>query len=284
MTWLLLDCNFLCHRALHSTGGLTHNGHPTGVLFGFMSELRRLEDRFGADAWFVFAFDHGRGKREQAAPFYKQARREKVRTPEETQAIIDMRRQVVTLKEVTLHHLGHANVFFEDGYEADDVIAAAVAILPPADEAVIVSADKDLYQLLSNRVALYNPAKQGGTFYTARDFKAEFGLHPTQWPEVKAIAGCDTDGVPGVRGVGEATAAKWLAGLSVGTKKAAIEAHVASDAYKTNLSLVTLPYPGMSKLTLLPPVTTPLQMGWDAVCEQWGFDSLRTRRVPLKRG
>ena len=288
MTWIVLDCNFLCHRAFHSTGGLAHGGEPTGVLFGFFAELRRLEERFGTRR-VVFAFDGGRGLRQEKHPYYKRARRTKERTPEEDVARAGMLRQVDMLRAELLPGLGYENVRWHDGYEADDQVAAAVRTLTLTTEAeaVVVSADKDLYQLLGRRVALYNPAKPGGQIYTARDFKAEYGLHPSQWPIVKAIAGCPTDEVPGVPGVREATAARWLMGsLPAGKKKSDIDSHVLSKQHIDNLELVRLPYPGTPAAPVVdhPP---PSAAAWDALCRRFGFASLAggaDARRPLNRG
>jgi len=306
--WCIIDVSNRCHAAFHTTGGLAHGGEPTGVLFGFFRDLRRYAAEFDTPD-FVFAFDSGPGLREAAFPFYKETRRKRKFTDTEAAARDELRRQIDGLRTKYLPELGYGNVFAAKGYEADDVIASVVADLPPGDTAVIVSSDRDLYQLLSRRVSIWTPGKTGGMF--GRDgFAALYGVHPTQWPEVKAIAGDSTDDITGVAGVGEPTAAKWVRGeLGPGKKRDAIAAfttrctwcntnhsggpencpdddkRVFGTRYNVNLELVTLPYPGCPAFRPVPdaPVAAAI---WDRLCDKLGFSSLRNERVrePVRTG
>jgi 5'-3' exonuclease len=133
-------------------------------------------------------------------------------------------------------------VFYQDGYEADDIIASVCDNTPAKDEVVVVSGDKDLLQLLSARVFVWQPTHR--QVMTVKSFQDRYyGLHPQHWARVKAIAGCSTDDVPGVKGVGDATAAKFLMGLKT-NKADEIEAWLVSNQYRKNLDLVRLPYTG----------------------------------------
>lgn len=242
--WLAVDVNNLCHRAFHTTGQLSLDGEPTGVTFGVLREINSLRTRFGTNR-IAFCFDHGKGLREKKFSWYKESRRTRKYTDEEAKAREGLQTQIKKLKFEYLTDMGYRNVIYQDGYEADDHIAAVVAGVSERDRVVIVSGDQDLYQLLCHRVSIYKP--QSKTLYTEESFKDEFGVESTQWPYVKAISGCSTDDIPGIEGVAEKTACKYLQGyLGKETKKyKSIKAW--ESIYERNLELVTLPYPGCNQ-------------------------------------
>lgn len=274
--WLILDCNFLAWRAFYTTGGLTHHADPTGVVFGFLRGLNSFASQFGTTD-FVFCFDHGRGWRDQQFSYYKEERRKKRLQEEEDGAIQNMRRQIDKLRLSYLEEIGHHNIFYRMGYEADDIMAQVVAGLDREDDAILISGDHDLYQLLSKRVSVYHPVTKETV--TKNTFQTKFGIHPAQWPQVKAIAGCSSDEIPGQKGVGETTAAKFLAGEL--PKKAAryndIVAWIESQQYRDNLLLVTLPYAGGPKpLSLCRPVPDGPRNAnaWRELTQRLGMSSL----------
>lgn len=270
----MLDCNYLCHRAYHTFTKLEHGGNATGVAFGFMRDIRTLQDQHLTNR-FIFCWDHGRGLREQRTPTYKASRRANydAATPEDKAGIDAFRAQAQRLRAKVLHALGWRNIFYADGYEADDVIASVVAhTIPKGDTAIIVSSDKDLYQLLRPGVLIWNPASASPV--THESFTKEYGVPPEKWPMVKAIAGCGTDDVIGAKGVGEATASKFLAG----TLPKHYKAHqtcvmwLAFGHATRNLPLVQLPYPGCPVFALSEDEVT--EDKWQAVANRMGFFSL----------
>lgn len=278
-TWLICDMGFLAYRAFHVFNGLRHGAAGTGVVFGVLKDVQTLMEQH-ATRNACFCFDHGKGLREQRTASYKAHRRDKKLTDEEVAAYTDMRAQVKKLRREYLPRLGFKNVFAQKGYEADDVIAAVVNNLPAGDDAVVVSADKDLYQLLSDKVCLWNPTTKVCT--TRERFQAEWGVVPWQWPLVKAVAGCPTDGVVGLAGVGEKGAASYAAGtLKDGTKKDKINAFILSDKYKENLDLVTLPYPGVTGFVPEPDEVSPRE--WRKLADELGMQSIR-EHAPGARG
>ena len=94
-----------------------------------------------------------------------------------------------------------------EGYEADDLIATyARKAREEGDEVVVVSADKDLMQLIRDGVEFYDSMKD--KFFTPEDVKEKFGVYPDKVVDVQALAGDATDNVPGVAGIGLKTAAK----------------------------------------------------------------------------
>ncbi len=279
--WLLIDSNYLCWRAFHSMGELSHEGVRTGVLFGFFKEILTLTDLFLTQR-VAFCFDSSHSKRRDALACYKTTREDKYKnqTTEEKEAHAQMRTQILRLRRHYLPALGYSNILHQKGYEADDLIASACASLPTGRRAIIVSSDHDLYQLLSDQVIFYNPAKKASI--TKESFSKEFGIGPSQWPDCKAIAGCKTDDVPGIKGVGEKTAAKFLAGkLKQGS--AAFDKIVRGNhIWRQNLPIVQLPFPGTETPQLRKDAPVDPKK-WDKVMEDLGMSSLFGRRPQAKR-
>lgn len=248
--WLLLDVNSLGHRALHSTGELQYGDEATGVMFGVLRTTFELQDHFQAFS-LVPCFDHGKGLREIKYPFYKETRRKRKLTDDQQEMYESMRHQLKRLRTDTFPRLGCRNILWQDGYEADDLIAAACHALPDDDSAVIVSGDQDFYQLLTSNVSVYHPTPR--TLVTRKAFRKEWGLGPARWVDIKALAGCSTDDIPGVEGVAEKTAAKFLRGEKVNKGvPERIGEFITSPDHKRNLDLIWLPYPGVKTVKLVP--------------------------------
>lgn len=272
-TWLLLDCPFLCRRAQYSTGSLAFAGEPTGVIYGFLRAVLDLQRRYGTQKT-VFCWDGGTSLRQTLYPGYKQKRMTKERTPEEQRAERHYRKQVHLLQSECIPSLGFRNNLIAVGYEADDLLAKICQAirLSSGDDVVLVSADHDLYQLLGYRVSLWNPASK--LEVTRNDFCKKYRVRPEQWAKVKAIAGCSSDEVKGVKGIGEKRACGYLNG-SLPEKSRYYQA--IEDAWGTvvlpNLRLVTLPLLGTPSFELQEDDVRPSK--WKAVTEKLGMGSLR---------
>ena len=268
---MILDCPFLAHRAAAAMGGLHHGGEPTSVMFGLMRDLVGWQELFRTNKA-VFCFDRGRNKRLDIYPEYKRNRHPKEKTEEGKLHRKMLQEQIGRLMDEDLFRLGYRNVFWEDGYEADDVIASIVLSgLPEGDEAVIVSSDADLYQLIGPRVSMFVPRTNKRR--TLQWFYATHGIDPGQWADVKAIAGCSGDNVVGVRGVGEQSAVAFLAGrMKPGQgRHAAIMGN--NELWRRNLKLVQLPFEGCPTFELRKDCVTKER--WREVCEAHGMKSLR---------
>lgn len=269
-TWLVLDVTGLCHRAMHTTGALKYKGvGPTGVLFGFFAAVLDYQREFQT-SHFVFCFDRRGSVRAKLFPDYKLKRRTKTYTEEEQKLYAAMHKQIVALRRVYLPQIGYKNVFSQKGYEADDIIASVCQNLPKGDEAIVISSDEDMYQLLSKRVRIWKPvAKQ---MWSKRRFKNVYGIRPSDWSTVKALAGCGTDEVPGIRGIGEKTACQFICGtLKEGSAKHTLIIENQKKTLKRNLPLVKLPFEGTKDF--VPQVDGRLG-GWKEVFRELGFKSL----------
>ena len=271
-TYLLIDAPFLCHRAFHTTGDLDN-----GTTYGFLRAVLDLRQSFGTSARTVFAFDgDGPCARTQLHSDYKDARREAyAKESAENQVRRElMRHETKQLRDAHLLAMGFANVFHQDGREADDIIAAVATSLASrssTESVVIVTADKDLYQCVGDRVCVYNPINR--KTFNAKDAGAE-GMDGQRYRHVKAIAGCRTDGVRGVHGVGEKTARLFVQGKLAPEKKAYNRiVAAASTTVARNAHLVGLPFAGTKPPKLRPDAVTPEK--WDAVVESLNLMSLR---------
>lgn len=243
-TWLMLDVSFLAHRALHSTGNLSYQGEVTGVLYGILRDVFALREHFGADH-VVWTFDSPKkgGVREALCPTYNDKRKNARKTPEQIEQTKQLHKQLRRLRRRLLPKVVR-NILWYQGYEADDCIAWAVNSIPKEDTAIIISADKDLYQLIRNkgpRVLFYNPNKM--EVIDRKTFRKMYmGLSPKRWAVVKAMAGCKTDSIDGIKGIGEATAVKYLM-KKLKPESVAYKNIIKNDKIlKKNLPLVALPF------------------------------------------
>lgn len=270
--WLILDSYYIARRAYYTTGALSFNDIKTGVVFGFFKEVVSLMDQFNGGP-IVFCFDAKGSKRKELFPDYKKKRHTKELDEVERLALFEMKRQVEKLRTSYLKTVGYANIFWEDGFEADDIIATTVAQVPEEDEVIIVSADKDFYQLISPRVRCYNPDK--GVMMSLQKFVQTYGIQPRRWAQKLALAGCKTDEVPGIPGVGEKTAIKYIRGELKPTSRAfrRIESEKGAERIARNKRLVKLPFAGTPTFTIAPDNVTA--EGWERVCDKLGMNSLK---------
>lgn len=96
-----------------------------------------------------------------------------------------------------------------EGYEADDLIATyADMALKAGCDVTVISADKDLMQLIRPGVEFYDPMKD--KYFTPEDVREKFGVYPDRVVDVQALAGDSTDNIPGVPGIGLKTAAELV--------------------------------------------------------------------------
>jgi DNA polymerase-1 len=202
---LLLDGHSLAYRAFFALpveNFSTTTGAPTNAVYGFTSMLiNTLRDE--KPTHMAVCFDVSRATfRSEAFPEYKANR---TSTPD------DFRPQVSLIREV-LDAL-RVPVLAVEGYEADDVIATlAVAAENTGYEVLILSGDRDAFQLVSDHVTVLYPVR-GVSELSRMDpaaVQARYDLTPTQYPDFAALRGDPSDNLPSVPGVGEKTAAKWI--------------------------------------------------------------------------
>jgi DNA polymerase-1 len=202
---LLMDGHSLAYRAffaLPAENFTTATGQPTNAIYGFASMLANtLRDE--SPTHFAVAFDVSRKTwRSQEFPEYK-ANRSK--TPDEFKGQVELIGELLDAM--------HADRFAIDGFEADDVIATLATQAEAAGfEVLIVTGDRDSFQLVSDHVTVLYPTKGVSelTRFTPEKVFEKYGLSPQQYPDFAALRGDPSDNLPGIPGVGEKTAAKWI--------------------------------------------------------------------------
>ncbi len=208
----------------------------------FISHVFSYKNKFHA-ANVVFAWDRGEPLRKQIFPEYKT----RAGMRDTTKKIIE--EVAETLCDGFLPACGFANNLYQGGYEADDIIAEVVYTYSPYweyGEIVIVSNDKDFYQLL-DLALVWNPIS--GTCLDRDWFYKTYGISPANWATVKAIMG-GHDNIQGVNKVGEKSALSYIRGELKPTFMTYKAIKDSGDLIEQNLKLVTLPYPGLQPIDL----------------------------------
>ena len=211
------------------------------ILYCFLVKLEAASKAFRTNR-FIFCWDSETSLRKQLYPEYKAKRKH----DEETEQYIEF--FAVIQKEI-LPRIGFTNNLCIDGYEADDIIAS-IAKNENKMPLVIYSEDSDLYQCLKPNVCMMSVKRASCEAKPSIMTPSRFvdmadvfgGVETSQWADVKAIAGCKTDNVEGIRGVGYITAAKYLLGKLKGNKKALIDN--SKDTIEFTGKLVRLPFAG----------------------------------------
>jgi DNA polymerase-1 len=203
----LIDAYALIYRAYFAfiNRPLTNSkGENTSAPFGFTQFLLDIREKFAPD-YLAVVFDAGSSFREEIFPDYKATR---AKMPDDLRASLTRVREIVA---------GFKDAVVElPGYEADDVIGTlAVKARDAGLEAVVVSGDKDLYQLVGPGVHLMNPGRGGAAGVAAewvdqRNASEKFGIPPSQVVDYLALIGDASDNVPGAPGIGPKTAVKLL--------------------------------------------------------------------------
>jgi DNA polymerase-1 len=207
----LIDGYALIYRAFFamiSRPLTTRHGENTSAAWGVTNFLLRLRQRHRPD-YLGWVHDRGESFRHREYPAYK-ATREKL--GEELQQEFD--RSVERIEQLLA---GFGVPLLEvEGFEADDVIGTlATAAAARGLQAVIVSGDKDFYQLIGPRIALLNPGRGGPAaveehWVDETNASERFGIPPAQVVDYLALVGDSSDNVPGVRGIGGKTAVELL--------------------------------------------------------------------------
>ncbi|MFJ3583815.1 DNA polymerase I [Streptomyces sp. NPDC090127] len=200
-----MDGHSLAYRAffaLPAENFTTASGQTTNAIYGFASMLANtLRDE--APTHFAVAFDVSRKTwRSADFPEYK-ANRSK--TPDEFKGQVELIGELLDTMNATR--------FAVDGFEADDIIATLATQAEAAGfDVLIVTGDRDSFQLVTDHVTVLYPTKGVSelTRFTPEKVQEKYGLTPSQYPDFAALRGDPSDNLPGIPGVGEKTATKWI--------------------------------------------------------------------------
>lgn len=223
MKLYLIDANAYVHRAFYALPPLSRkDGFPVGAIHGFIDMMLWLMDGPHSDHTHIAAvLDAGRSGREQEYTGYKANRSARPEPLLKQLPIIPRACEAIGLPVLKV-----------PGFEADDVIATyAKACEAAGGECRIYSSDKDLMQLLSDKVQMYDPMTRE-MIGPEKVAKAWNGLPPNLIADMLGLMGDAVDNIPGVSGVGEKGAAKLLLahGSLDGVIQAALEGRAATTA------------------------------------------------------
>ena len=199
----ILDTPGYVYRAYHALPYLsTSKGLPSHVMLGTSTMVWKLL-REETPEYFVAAWDPpGPTFREQKFAAYKETRPS---TPDDLRIQIPYVRRLFEALRMPLLEV--------PGFEADDVLGTLVdRVRDSPVDVVLVTADKDMLQLVNPRVRVFTTSGRGGERVVLDEaaVKVKMGVTPEQIPDLLALMGDSIDNIPGVPGVGEKTAAKLI--------------------------------------------------------------------------
>ena len=186
---------------------MSRQGHQIGGFVGFLKGLKLLNDRLSSRRVIVIWEGGGSPRRRAIFPEYKSGRRPQ-RLNRYYEDIPDTYENRDYQLKLTIESLRHAPVqqIYVSDCEADDVIGYMCRHMFRNNKIVVVSSDKDLYQLIDNNVTQWSPGQK--KLITPEEVREKFGVWPTNMCLVRSFVGDSSDGIPGVDGAGFKTMSK----------------------------------------------------------------------------
>ncbi|KJR40698.1 DNA polymerase I [Candidatus Magnetoovum chiemensis] len=195
----LIDGTAYIYRSYHAIKGLRNSsGFPTNAIFGFTNTLMKIIKE--KEPWGIaVCFDHKEPThRHKLFPLYKANRA----APDE-----DMIKQIEPIYNIVKAF--NVAAFIMPGVEADDILATLARRASDQGFSVyIVTSDKDMLQVISQSIKIYNPTKE--IVLDENSVIERFAVPPQRIPEIMALTGDQSDNIPGVKGIGEKTAVDLL--------------------------------------------------------------------------
>ena len=202
---VLVDGNNLLFRSYYATaytGNIMRNkeGFPTNGVYGFVNMINKIISEEKPE-YMMVAFDIGKTFRHEKYERYKDGRKE---TPDDLKVQFPVAKKILTA--MGIKYLECA------GYEADDIIGTISMWCEkdPEYEALIVSSDKDLLQLISDETVVKLLKTKDYIWMDKKTFNDTYGFDPIHMIDLKALMGDSSDNIPGVKGIGEKGAIKLV--------------------------------------------------------------------------
>jgi DNA polymerase-1 len=201
--FILIDGNSIASRAFYALPLLSNaNGIHTNAVYGFTTMLMKLlEDEKPTHV--LVAFDAGKTVFRHAE--YKEYKGGRQKTPPELSEQFPILKELIDDFSIQRYEL--------PGYEADDIIGTLTLQADKLGvETIVVTGDKDMLQLASNhvRIAVTRKGISEIEMFTPEAIQEKYGLKPEQIIDLKGLMGDTSDNIPGIPGVGEKTALKFL--------------------------------------------------------------------------
>ena len=201
----LIDGNSLAYRAFFALPEsiATSTGVPTNAIFGFASMLVKILTDYGPKST-VVVWDAGSSGRKEVYSEYKAQRSSRP----------DLLKEQWPHLEPLVDAFGYRNIKV-DGYEADDVIASIAEVAKTQDppiEVMVVTGDRDAYQLVDEQVQIMTTSRgiTDTKVYDRQGVIDRYGIPPELVPDFIGLKGDTSDNIPGVPGIGDKTAADLL--------------------------------------------------------------------------
>lgn len=200
---LLIDGHGLAYRAFYGLPDLENSGHEkVGAVYGFLSMLTKAVGEV-RPAFMAVALD--KEKPEIRMALYEGYKANRQKMPEALGPQLRLIEEMLEIYRIPVLHVS--------GYEADDCIGTLASKVQKENiRTVILSGDKDFFQLISPCISVLFPKKgiSNFTVYDENSFTEEYGFEPARMIDYKALAGDPSDNVPGVAGIGDVTAKKLI--------------------------------------------------------------------------
>ena len=202
---ILVDGNNLLFRSYYATaysGNFMKNskGFPTNALYGFINMINKIKSEEKPE-YMLVAFDKGKTFRHEKYKEYKAGR---IQMPDELKLQFPVAKEILELLGIKWFEI--------DNYEADDIIGTMSKKVNNNDlyNGLIVSSDKDLLQLITDKVIVKLLKTKDYIMMNKNTFYETYNLTPEKMVDIKALQGDPSDNIPGVKGIGEKTALKLL--------------------------------------------------------------------------
>lgn len=197
---LVVDGNSIINRAFYGVRPLTtSDGTPTNAVFGMINILEKQLSEHTPD-YCAMAFDLKHPTfRHEMYPEYKAGRHA---MPEELSAQFPIAREVAEAMGFVLLE--------KAGYEADDILGTLSALANEELRVLVLTGDRDSLQLITDHTSVLLATNNDTVTFNVDAFVEKYGVHPSQFVDVKALMGDSSDNIPGIKGVGEKTAIRLI--------------------------------------------------------------------------
>lgn len=196
---LIIDFANVAYSGWYSKPEINHNGYNVNAILVFFSRLRTLKQTFDP-TYLVIAEDMGRNNTFRRKMFAQYKAQRKPLDP-------DIGQQMAIIQSLD-QSLGFARIYSEP-FEADDIVGM---VSKWGDDngfdSVIISSDRDMYQLISPNTYVMSP--KDNTIIDLEYMKEIYNLTPEQWIELKILQGDGADNIPGIRGIGKKSALELM--------------------------------------------------------------------------
>ena len=199
---LVIDGNSIINRAFYGVRPLTtKSGKSTNAIFGMINIISKQMDLIKPD-YAAVAFDvKAKTFRHEMYEHYKEGRHP---TPPELLSQFPDAKECLSLMGIHVMEL--------PGYEADDVQGTVASLAHSSEdtESYILTGDRDLLQLIDDKITVLLATNQDTLHMSRDEFFAKYGIEPSQFVDMKSLMGDSSDNIPGVSGIGEKTAAQLI--------------------------------------------------------------------------